>query len=627
MAKPSILSPFKAIRFLFHKPKTLRYPFEKKEPALRCRGFHLNDWGKCTGCGNCADICPNEAIVMIEIPEIEPKPGIKNERPRLDYGRCCYCGLCVDICPPGALRLSRDYFHIHFDTDTFTFVPKDQDNDNETFLPAEDYSILKASLSHRRKNYEGFTSDLDYALFEPERVSMPEVPAEERKMSFIEQVIGYNKAEAKKEAARCLECKLCEDACPAHLKISDYINAIYEDKPDESLKKIFEDNPIPAICGRICMKYCESACSLSIRGEALAIRWLKRYVSDSIADYKRALELKTPPPTGKKVAVIGAGPGGLSLAYFLVLKGHKAVVFDALDGGGGMLRIGPPSYRLPIESIDKDVNHIASLGVEFRFNVKIGTDVLFEDLLNDYDAVYLGIGTCLSRSTGVKNAEKCVLALDFLMDNKIEELAKVGKEVLVIGGGNVAMDVAREAIRLQQMQYPGEKTVTRTISLEDWDKLPATKEEIEESKEEGIEFNPAWGPKEVALDTEGKIKGLQCKKVKSVFDEMGRFNPSFHEDQEMFLDADMIIEAIGQGPDFSFIPEEMKKNMDFTERRKVKVDENGQTSLPKVFAGGDIVNLNLDAVTAIADAKAAAEGIDKLLVSNKTEVLKPSSTR
>ena len=116
MPKPSILSPFKALRFLFAKPKTLRYPFERKEPALRYRGFHLNDWEKCTGCGNCADICPNQAIEMVEGPEIEVKPGEKNERPQLDYGRCCFCGLCVDICPPGALRLSRDYFHIHFDT-------------------------------------------------------------------------------------------------------------------------------------------------------------------------------------------------------------------------------------------------------------------------------------------------------------------------------------------------------------------------------------------------------------------------------------------------------------------------------------------------------------------------------
>ena len=614
MKKGSILNPFKAVRFLFRKPKTLRYPFEPKEPAQRYRGFHLNDWDKCTGCGNCADICPNEAITMVEMPEIKSKPeeGIKNERPKIDYGRCCFCGLCVDICPPGSLRLSRDYLHIHFKTDTFNLLPKDEKSDKQHFLPPKEYSVLKASLEHRKKDNEGFTSDLKYSLFEPECVPMAQVKPEERKLSFVEQVIGYSKEEARRESSRCLECKLCEDACPAHLKISDYIRAIYEGKNDESLKKIFEDNPIPSICGRICMKYCEAACSLSVRGEALAVRWLKRFVADSIKDYKSALELKPAKATGKKVAVIGAGPGGLALAYFLRLKGHEVTVFDSLPGGGGMMRIGPPLYRLPIEAIDKDVHYIESLGVEFRFNTTVGKDILFEDILNDYGAVYLGIGTTLSRSTRVKNSDRCLLALNFLQENKIGKGVAVGKEVIVIGGGNVAMDVAREALRLQQMQYPGEKTVTKMVSLEDWHELPATEEEVEDAKAEGIEFNPAWGPKEVRVD-DGKIKGLLCVKVKSVFDEQGRFKPTFYEDKEMLLEGDMVIEAIGQGPDFSFIPEELFKKLEFTERKKAKVDENGQTSIPKVFAGGDIVNLNLDAVTAIADAKIASEGIDKFL--------------
>ncbi|HIJ70980.1 MAG TPA: FAD-dependent oxidoreductase [Planctomycetes bacterium] len=612
--KGSILSPFKAVNFLFKKPRTLRYPFEPKEPAMRYRGFHLNDWAKCTGCGNCADICPNEAIEMVQIPELESKPaeGIKNERPKLDYGRCCFCGLCVDICPPASLRLSRDYFHIHFDTNTFTFIPKDENSDKELFLGSGDYSILKASLSHRKENYEGFSSDLDYALFEPERVPMPQVGPEERKLSFIEQVIGYNKEEANAEASRCLECKLCEQACPAHLKISDYIKAIYEEKPDESLKKIFEDNPIPSICGRICMKHCETACSLSIRGEALAIRWLKRFVADSIKDYKTALELRAAEPTGRKVAVIGAGPSGLSLAYFLTLKGHKVVVFDSLPGGGGTMRTGPPIYRLPLEAIDKDVNYIASLGVEFRFNTTVGKDVLFEDILKEYDAVHLGIGTTQSRSTKVKNIDKACLALPFLQANKIGSPPSVGKEIIVIGGGNVAMDVAREALRLQHIQYPGQDVITKTVSLEDWDQLPATHDEIEEAKAESVQFNPGWGPEEVKVEND-KIKGLVCKKVKSVFDEQGRFSPTFYEEKQILLNGDMIIEAIGQAPDFSFLPKELLEKLRFTPARKVEVDANGMTSIPGMFAGGDIVNVNLDAVTAIADAKLAAAGIDRML--------------
>lgn len=615
--KGSFLSPLKIIKYLFKKPKTLRYPFETKEPALRYRGFHLNDWDKCTGCGNCADICPNEAIAMVEIPELESKPeqGMKNERPKLDYGRCCFCGLCIDICPPGSLRLSRDYFHIHFDTNTFSFIPKDDKTDKENFLPAEKYSILQASLVHRKENYEGFAPDLEYALFEPERIPMPQVEPEKRKLSFVEQVIGYNKEQAKQEASRCLECKLCEEACPAHLKISDYIKAIYEEDTKESLKKIFEDNPIPSICGRICMKYCEDACSLSIRGEPVAVRWLKRFVADSIKDYKEALEHKQGESTNRKVAVIGAGPGGLSVAYFLTLKGHKVTVFDSLPGGGGVVRIGPPIYRLPVAAIDKDVDYIKSLGVEFKFNTTVGKDVLFEDILKEYDAVYLGIGTTVSRSTRVKNSDKCVLALNFLEENKIGAGTEVGKAIVVIGGGNVAMDVAREALRLQHIQYPDEKVVTKTVSLEDWEIMPATKEEIEEAKEEGVQFNPALGPKEVTLDEKGNITGLLCKKVKSVFDEMGRFAPTFYEEEETFLNGDMVIEAIGQAPDFSFLPKDLFEKLEFTERRKVKVDENGMTSIPKIFAGGDIVNINLDAVTAISDAKIASEGIHKFLLT------------
>jgi glutamate synthase (NADPH/NADH) small chain len=613
MPKPSITGPFKALRFLFARPKTLRYPFEPKQPALRYRGFHLNDWEKCTGCGNCADICPNQAIEMVEFPEIEAAPGRKKERPRLDYGRCCFCGLCVDICPPGSLRLSRDYFHIHFDTKTFTFVPKDEKTEKEKFPPPEKYSILQASLTHRKKDFEGFASDLDYSLFEPERVPMPEVPPEERNVSFIEQVLGYGKEAAREEAGRCLECKLCEEACPAHLKISDYIHAIYEDKPTESLRTIFEDNPIPSICGRICMKHCETACSLSIRGEPVAVRWLKRYVADTIADYKSALEARPGKASGRKVAIIGAGPSGLSAAYFLTLKGHHAVVFDALPGGGGMLRIGPPAYRLPLTSIDKDVDYLASLGVEFRFNTTVGKDVSFENLMKKYDALYLAIGTPVSRSTKVKNADKCILALDFLRNTKLGQGSKVGRHVIVIGGGNVAMDVARTALRLQKMQYPGQTVTTKTVSLENWHEMPASKEEVNESREEGIRFNPAWGPKEVRIDENGAVQGLVCMKVKSVFDRQGRFSPSFHEKEETVLDGDMIIEAIGQGSEFSFIPHDMMSTLEFTQRRKVKVDENGQTTIPRVFAGGDIVNINLDAVTAIADAKAAAQGIDRLL--------------
>jgi len=613
--KGSLLSPLKAIWFLFKKPRTIRYPFELKEPALRYRGFHLNDWNRCTGCGNCADICPNQAITMVEIPELKSRPeaGIKNERPQLDYGRCCFCGLCVDICPPGSLRLSRDYLHINRNPDSFVFIPGDEESQRELFPPEEEYSVLRADLSHRKRGYEGYAPDLEYALFDLERVVMSQVPPEERKLSFIEQVTGYCREEAIREASRCLGCRLCEEACPAHLKISDYVQAIFEDRPEESLKIIYEDNPLPAICGRICMRPCETACSLSIRGEALSIRWLKRYAADTVRDYARALEHHPASPTGKRIAVIGAGPSGLSAAYFLARKGHKCVIYDELPGGGGMMLVGPPPYRLPLTSVDRDVDYIRSLGVEFRFNIRVGREVEFEELRGKYAAVYLATGNMSGRSSGVKNAERCVPALDFLRRNKIEEPCRVARKVIVIGGGNVAIDVAREALRLQQIQYPGEETATRTVSLEDWNELPASEDEVEEAREEGIQFNPGWGPKEVVLDERGQIAGLLCLKVESILDGQGRFAPTFREEEEMLLKGEMIIEAIGQGADFSYLPAGIFANLKFTPKKKVRVDKNGMTSLKGVFAGGDIVNTCLDAVHAIADAQLAAEGIDRYL--------------
>jgi len=441
---------------------------------------------------------------------------------------------------------------------------------------------------------------------------MPEVPAEERKSSFAEQVIGYSREEAERESARCLECKLCEEACPAHVRISDYVKAINKGDSAEALRIIFEDNPLPAICGRICMKHCEDACSLGLRGEPAAIRWLKRYASDSVRDYREAIRLKPGPPTGKSVAVIGAGASGLAVAYHLRLKGHAVTVFESLPAAGGMLRVGPPLYRLPEEALDRDVDFIASLGVEFRFNTRIGQDVRFEDLLRDHSAVYVSVGLHESRTARIENEDKAVMALDFLRETKFGPQPQVGRETIVIGGGNVAMDVARTCVRFQQMQYPGEGTLTKTVSLESWEEMPASQEEIEEARQEGVVFNPAWGPRGIVVEDD-RVKGLDCKAVKSVFDEQGRFSPTFYEDRTVRLEGDMVIEAIGQGYDLSFIPDHLMESLEFTERRKVKVDADGMTSIPGVFAGGDIVNLNMDAVTAIADAKRAADGIDAVL--------------
>jgi len=614
--KTSILSPLKALKYLFKKPKTLRYPFELKEPAKRYRGLHLNDWDKCTGCGNCADICPNEAIVMKEIPEIEAKDGERNERPEIDYGRCCFCGLCVDICPTASLRLSRDYLHIHFDPKTFRLLAKDEKTDKEHFLPEEEYSIFKASLAHRREKYEGFSPDLDYALFDPERVKMSEVPPEERNASFIEQIKGFSAQEAGKEASRCLECKLCEEACPAEMDIVDYIRNIWENNLEGAVRDIYKTNPLPGVCGRVCTHNCESACVLGHQGEAVSIRWLKRYAVDnlSLEEYQKVLETEKIKLIGKRVAIVGAGPGGLAAAYYLRLMGYEIVIFEKLPKPGGMLRYGIPEYRLPYEALDKDIEYIKSVGVEIKCDTTVGEDISLVDLRDKYDAVFVSTGFHTGRSTGVPGSENphVFQAIELLRKVTMGEEIEVTDKIVVIGGGDVAIDISRTLGRLQMEKF-GALDITVSC-LETRDIMPATPEEIEEALEESIKLYPGWGPEEIIIKG-GEIKGIVMKKCLRVFDEEGKFSPEFDNDKKKEFDSSMIVEAIGQAPDFAFLSESIKEKLEY-EGRRMKVDEYGQTSLPWLFIGGDILR-GPDVINAIDTGHKAARGIDRFIAVKK----------
>jgi len=614
--KTSILSPLKALKYLFKKPKTLRYPFELKEPAKRYRGLHLNDWDKCTGCGNCADICPNEAIVMKEIPEIEAKDGERNERPEIDYGRCCFCGLCVDICPTGSLRLSRDYFHIHFDPGTFKLLVKDEKTDKEHFLPGEEYSVFKASLAHRREKYEGFSPDLEYALFDPERVKMSEVPSEERKASFIEQVKGFSREEAGKEASRCLECKLCEEVCPAEMDIVDYIRNIWENNLEGAVRDIYKTNPLPSVCGRVCTHNCESACVLGHQGEAVSIRWLKRYVVDnlSLSEYQKVLETEKIKSVGKRVAVVGAGPGGLATAYYLRLMGYEVVIFEKLPKPGGMLRYGIPEYRLPYEALDKDIEYIKSVGVKIKCDTTVGEDISLAELRDNYDAVFVSTGFDKGRSTGVPGSENphVFQAIELLRKVTMGEEIEVTDKIVVIGGGDVAMDISRTLGRLQMKKF-GAVDITLSC-LETRDIMPATPEEIEEALEEGVKLYPGWGPEKIIVE-DGEIKSIVMKKCLRVFDEQGKFSPEFDTEEKIEFEGTMIVEAIGQAPDFSFLSEDIKEKLEY-EGRRMKVNEYGQTSLSWLFIGGDILR-GPDVINAIDTGHKAARGIDRFIAVEK----------
>jgi glutamate synthase (NADPH/NADH) small chain len=613
--KKSIFRPFAALKYLLRKPHTFCFPFEQKPTADRYRGLHLNDRESCTGCGNCADICPNQAITMVEQPDLEAKAGKKNELPQVDYGRCCFCGLCVDICPPGSLSLAKDYIHIAPSPDSFlAYTPDSEQSGDEAFVPRSEYSILKASLAHRLADNAGFVSEMDYSLVDFERVPMEVLPAEQRRGSFVEMVNGFSEDQARREASRCLECGLCEDACPANMGISDYVRAIWEGDEDQAVRVIYEKNPLPGICGRICTHKCEEACGIGRRGKPVAVRWLKRFATDRVPAERLPQVLGGGPAetTPKTVAIVGAGPAGLSCAYYLAVAGYPSTIFEALPKPGGTMRYGIPEYRLPYEAIDKDVNYIRSVGVEIRCNTRVGDHITLDELHEGFGAVFLATGFHVGRSTGVEGTdhEHVFQAIDLLADITEGKEVTVGKKIVVIGGGDVAMDIARSMARLQ-IQKHGHSDVT-CCCLESEDTMPATREEIDEGREEGITICPSRGPERIEIES-GQIKGLHTIECTSVFDEQGRFSPKFNREDRRFFEGDMVIEAIGQAPDLSYLPEELDEKLAKAGRR-IKVSDEFQSSVPWLFVGGDLIE-GPDVIHAIVNGYTAARGIARFLES------------
>jgi glutamate synthase (NADPH/NADH) small chain len=594
MSLKDILSPFTAWKHLVKEPVTIKDPFNR-EAADRYRGFHKNDLEKCIGCGTCEEICENEAIDLVPVEGIETKDGDSGLRPKVDYGRCCWCALCVDICTTNSLTMSNAYTWTAEDPEEFRFIPG---ADNKPWDEKE----------KGWKKPEG-----NYNLYDLDRVHMEHLEPEARDNSFIEMVKGYSKEQAQKEADRCVECGICVATCPAHMGIPEYIKAVREDNIEEGFKILYETNPLPEICGRICTHKCETVCSVGHNGDPLSIRWLKRYIADQVEaeDYKKVLGTENIEKNDRKVAIIGAGPSGLSAAHYLALAGYSCTIFEKLPEAGGMMRYGIPEYRLPYDQLDKDINYIQSLGVEIKYNVSVGKDILLNDLKHEYDAVFAGTGLHLGRSTRIPGTdhEEVYMAADLLRDISLGKEIPVAEKIVVIGGGNVAMDITRSLARLQNQKY-GKVDVTAT-SLESEDIMPADREEVVEAREEKAVVDPGWGPERIEIE-DGKLKGLHVKKCLSVFDEEGRFNPKFDEDNRKFFPADMVVESIGQGADISYIPEDVIVNIEFDERRRMVVNDYFQTKEEWLFVGGDIIQ-GPDVIHGIANGHKAARGIDKYL--------------
>jgi len=386
--KKSIFSPTVTFKNLFKKPETVKFPQEGKETAKRYRGFHVNDLDKCIGCGTCEEICDNKAIDMVKLADVKTELGQRDERPKIDYGRCCWCGLCVDVCTTGSLEFTQDYTYINKDPDTFSYIP-DHRNINKV-----EFEI-------------GYERDEVSELLDLDRVEMEELKPKERIDSFIEIVQGFSKEQAEKEASRCVECDICTEACPASMNIPEYIRGIFDDDLEESLQQIYEDNPLPEVCGRVCTHKCETICSIGHRGEPISIRWLKRYAVDNVysAEYQKVLGTEKIEQINKEVAIIGAGPAGLSAAHYLKLMGYQITVYESEAKAGGMMRYGIPEYRLPYEQLDKDINYIKDLGVDFVFNTRVGEDISMQKIEDNYDAVFAATGLHNGRSTRIPGTE------------------------------------------------------------------------------------------------------------------------------------------------------------------------------------------------------------------------------
>jgi len=591
-----ILMPFTAWKNVFKEPVTVKDPLNDRPGAPRYRGFHKNDVSTCIGCGTCESICENEAIDMVAIAGFEAKNGDSGLRPKVDYGRCCWCALCVDVCTTGSLSMSNEYTWVDTDPENFRFVPG---------VDKKDWDENELGWKKPGNGYE---------FYQLERVKMDELHPEERDDSFIEIIKGFSKEQAEKEADRCVECGICTATCPAHMGIPDYIKAIRNNDLEEGLRILYDTNPLPEICGRICTHKCETVCSIGHRGEALSIRWLKRYIADQNPSekYKAILETEFIQKNGKKVAIIGSGPAGLSAAHYLAKMGYEVEIFEKLAQAGGMMRFGIPEYRLPYDQIDKDINYILSLGVKIHYNVNVGKDITLDKLGEDFDAVFAGTGLHLGRSTRIEGSdhENVYQSIELLRKITQGEKIHVAEKIVVIGGGNVAMDITRSLARLQKQLYG--KVQIITTSLETEAKMPADREEVVESREEGADVIPGWAPQRIEIEN-GKIKGLHVVQCMSLFDATGNFNPQCNMDNARFFEGDMVVESIGQGMDLSYIKEPLKDGLEMGPRGRIKVNSDFQTSVPWLFMGGDIIQ-GPDVIHGIANGHKAAMGIDKFLM-------------
>ncbi|EDU38634.1 pyridine nucleotide-disulfide oxidoreductase [Clostridium sporogenes] len=481
---------------------------------------------------------------------------------QVDKDKCVACGQCVENCPSNALTLGQNLC-----TKKPVIVETEKETPYDTKWGKDKWN---PDYRHRKVVAEGGTSP-------------------------------------------------CKSECPAHIAIQGYIKMASQGKYREALELIKKENPFPAICGRICPRKCESACTRSDVDEPLAIDEIKKFIADQDLKEEHRFVPERKDNRPEKIAVIGAGPAGLSCAYFLAVDGYQVTVFEKEKKLGGMLTLGIPSFRLGKEVVNAEIDILKELGVEFKTGVQVGKDTTFPELRElGYKAFYVAIGAQAGRKLGLEGeeAEGVMTGVDFLRKINLGEDLKMEGEVIVIGGGNVAIDVARTVERIGASQVD-------MYCLENREEMPALGEEIEEALSEGISINNSWGPKRI-IQENGRVVGVEFKKCISVFDENRKFNPKFDENETKIVKANSVLTSVGQGMNWGKLLKDTK--IELNPNKTIKADPiTFQTGEVDVFAGGDVLTGPKFAIDAIALGKQGAISIhryvhgDNLTISRERE--------
>lgn len=451
---------------------------------------------------------------------------------------------------------------------------------------------------------------------------MPEQDPQVRRRNFEEVPLGYTPEQAREEAARCLQCKkpFCLKGCPVNVDIPGFVQLVADGKYAEAARKIKETNCLPAVCGRVCPQevQCEELCVLGKKGEPSAIGRLERFVADYERENSLVQLVEKAPSTGKKVAVVGAGPAGLTVAGDLILLGHEVTIFEAFHKPGGVLMYGIPEFRLPKTIVEQEIDYLRQLGVTFEMNQVIGQTITVDELFDSegFDAAFLGVGAGLPRFMnvpgeslgGVYSASEYLTRTNLMKAYVFPEYDTPvvrGRQVCVIGGGNVAMDSARTACRL------GADSV-HILYRRSREEMPARSEEVHHAEEEGIIFKLLCTPLEYLGDDRGMVRQVRCQEMElGEPDDSGRRRPVPKEGSEFTLDTDLAIVAIGSGANPLLTGQ--TENLELNRWGYVQADDKGRTTRKGVWAGGDIVTGSATVILAMGAGRIAATDIQEYL--------------